>query len=197
MKAIRMLTAAAALALTAGICSVGAEEKAPQDSSSAARGMMGRGGMGPGMMGYDGMGPGMMGYDGMGTGMMGSRWAGSRQQMCTAMAGHIDGRLAYLKAELKITDAQEVLWKAYAAAAHENADAMLKHCTAMTKEHGGAALSLPERLDQHEQFMAARLESLRATNKSLKPLYAAFSDSQKQTADQLFWGPMGIGMGMM
>ena len=36
-------------------------------------------------------------------------------RMCAAMAGHVEGRLAYLKAELKITDAQEPLWKAYAA----------------------------------------------------------------------------------
>jgi hypothetical protein len=108
------------------------------------------------------------------------------------MAGHVDGRLAYLKAELKITDAQESLWKPYAAAARDNANAMLGHCTAMMGQRGASALSLPERLDQHEQIMNAQLEALRATNKALKPLYAAFGDSQKQTADQLFWGPMGM-----
>ncbi len=30
------------------------------------------------------------------------------------MAGHIEGRLAYLKAKLSITEAQEPLWKSYA-----------------------------------------------------------------------------------
>jgi hypothetical protein len=40
--------------------------------------------------------------------------------------------------------------------------------------------------------MTAELEALRTMNKTLRPLYAAFSDSQKQTADQLFWGPMGM-----
>jgi hypothetical protein len=29
-------------------------------------------------------------------------------------------------------------------------------------------------------------------NKALKPLYAALNESQKQAADQLFWGPMGM-----
>ena len=57
------------------------------------------------------------------------------------------------------------------------------------------ALSLPDRLDLHEQLMAARLDALRTINKALKPLYASFDDAQTWTADQLFWGPMGM-MGM-
>jgi len=52
--------------------------------------------------------------------------------------------------------------------------------------------NLLDRLDQHEQLMAAQLDAVRAMNKSLKPLYAALSDDQKKTADQLFWGPMGM-----
>jgi len=40
--------------------------------------------------------------------------------------------------------------------------------------------------------MTAQLDALRAMNKALKPLYGAFSDTQKQAADQLFWGPMGM-----
>jgi hypothetical protein len=40
------------------------------------------------------------------------------------MGGHIDGRLGYIKAELKITDAQEALWNSYAAAARASANAM-------------------------------------------------------------------------
>ena len=44
--------------------------------------------------------------------------------------------------------------------------------------------------------MAAQLDALRAMNKALKPLYAALSDDQKKSADQMFWGPMGM-VGMM
>jgi hypothetical protein len=51
---------------------------------------------------------------------------------------------------------------------------------------------LPERLEEHEQLLGSQLDALRAMNKALKPLYAALSDDQKQTADQLFWGPMGM-----
>ena len=131
------------------------------------------GGMGPGMMGQGGFGPGM----------------------CATMAGHVDGRLAYLKAELKITDAQEPLWKAYAAAARDNAQGMQARCTTMMSSKGAGGLSLPDRMDLHEQFMAAQLDSLKAMSKAFKPLYDALSADQKKTADQVFWGPMGM-MGM-
>ena len=62
---------------------------------------------------------------------------------------------------------------------------------------GVTSLSLPQRLDQYEQLLAAQLDAARASNSALKPLYAAFDDTQKRLADQLFWGPMGQGGGMM
>ena len=176
--------AVVALALAAAIVGTAvAQDQSTQQGTSAGwtwspRGMMG-GSMGPGMMGFGGMGSWMMGG------------SGSAEAMCSAMGGHIEGRLAYIKAELKVTDAQEALWNAYAAAARDNAKIMVAHCTTMMGKHD-SQVSLPDRLDQHEQLMAAHLEAVRALDKTLKPLYAALSDSQKKTADQLFWGPMGM-----
>jgi len=127
-----------------------------------------------------GTGPGMMEAGGFGP------------AMCAMMASHVDGRLAYLKAELMITEAQEPLWKDYAAAFRDNAKGMLVRCKKMMGSRGAAALSLPDRMDQHEQLMAAQLDAVRAANKALKPLYASFSENQKKTVDQMFWGPMGM-----
>ena len=62
----------------------------------------------------------------------------------------------------------------------------------MMTQRGASSVSLPDRLEQHEQLIAAQLDAVRAMDKALKPLYAALSDSQKQAADQLFWGPMGM-----
>jgi hypothetical protein len=122
--------------------------------------------------------------------MMGQ--GGLSQAMCNVMANHTEGRLAYIKAELKITEAQGSLWNAYADAARDNANAMRAHCTAMmSKRSSGSAASLPDRLEQHEQLMAAQLDAVRAMNKMLKPLYAALNEAQKQTADQLSWGTDG------
>lgn len=177
MTKIRMLLVAVTLlAASATIGGADAQESAEDQWGGPGNGYM----MGPWMMGAGNMGPGMMG------------WSGRRAAMCSAMGSHIEGRLAYLKAELKITDSQETLWTAYAGALRENAQSMSSRCTAMMAQGQSAALRLPDRLDQHEQFMAAHLDALRAMNKALKPLYAALSEVQKKAADQLFRGPMGM-----
>ncbi len=196
MTSIRSITMSAAAALvlaTAMIGNASAQDQSSQQGAGTSgsagtpsygfMGMMGSGMMGPGMMGYGSGGPWMM------------RGSDSGPAMCGAMAGHMEGRLAFVKTELKITAAQETLWSAYADAARGKASTMLARCTTMMSRRD-AKLSLPDRLDQNEQLMAAQLDAVRATNKALKPLYESFSDSQKQTADQLFWGPMGM-MGMM
>jgi hypothetical protein len=180
MKSIKMSAAVALVIVTAVIATASAQNQTAQQGPANPGGMMGM--MGPGMMS-----PGMMSM--MGPGMMGGT---SGPAMCTAMAGHIEGRLAYLKAELKITEAQEPLWNTYAAAARDNTNSVLARCTAMMSRHNGSTVSLPDRLDQNEQLMAAHLDAIRAMNKALKPFYAALNESQKQTADQLFWGPMGM-----
>jgi hypothetical protein len=186
MTKIGMMLVAVALLATAGtIGTAGAQEStAPQGpSDDAGGGYM----MGPWMMNPQGM----MSYGNMGQGsMMGGNGRGAWH--CAAMGSHVDGRIAYVKAELKITDAQESLWQAYAGALRDSAQSMVAHCTAMMGPDRTTALSLPDRLDQHEQFMAAQLDALRAMNKAVKPLYAALSATQKQAADQMFWGPMGM-----
>jgi LTXXQ motif family protein len=170
MKPLRTtLSSFAIMAAIFGAAS--AQDPAAQQGSPAGRTWGGHG-----MMGFGPMGPWMM--DG----------GGSREATCGMMASHIEGRLAYIKAELKVTDAQEALWNAYAVAARDNARSMTDRCSAMMSKRDPRA-SLPERLDQNEQLMTAHLEAVRAMVKALKPLYASLDDSQKKTADQLFWGP--------
>ena len=79
----------------------------------------------------------MMGQDGMGGMAM--------------MAGHVEGRLAFLKTELKITDAQLPLWNAVADAIRANAKTM----GAMSDGMMGSAQSatLPEKLALREKMM--------------------------------------------
>jgi hypothetical protein len=142
---------------------------------------------GPGGRAMTGMGGMSMGR-GMGPWMMGGGGPG----MCAAMAAHVEGRLAYLKVELKITEAQDQPWKAYAAAVRDSAQGMQARCTTMMDAHGSGGVSLPDRMDLHAAFMEAQLESLKATTKALKPLYDALNAEQKKVADQMSWG-----MGMM
>lgn len=190
MRLVRNAAVAALFALAGTIGIAHAQDSTPPQTQPGDGYTMGPWMMGPGgMMNNGAMGPYMMGQYG-GMPMMG--WGGHGAAMCGMMNSHIDGRLAYQKAELSITAAQETLWNAYAKAAHENADAMTAHCTAMMDTEGAKAISLPDRLEQHEKFMETQTAAMKALNKALKPLYAAFSDAQKKAADQMIWGPMGM-----
>jgi len=54
------------------------------------------------------------------------------------------------------------------------------------------AATLPDKLATREKMLAARLEALRKLKAAVDPLYAALSDEQKKTADELIMGPMGM-----
>jgi len=141
------------------------------------------------------MGPMQGASEGMPMGMM---------QMMTgqnAMAGHIEGRIAFLKTELKITDAQQPLWNAVADAMRATAKDMgaVPNCMSMMQSMMQQQSStLPEKLAYRENAMTTHLEALRKLKTAVEPLYAALSDDQKKTADQLMIGTMGMmSMGMM
>jgi hypothetical protein len=166
-----------------------AQTKAATPAQNKPEGaMMGSGGGMP-MMG----GPGRLGMMGM-MGMMG-------------MADHVEGRIAFLKAELKITEAQVTQWNAFADALRENARRM-SGMPAMMMQGGmmqggmmqggmmsqdGTSVSAPDRLDRMEKMMTTMLETIKATKTALAPLYAVLTEEQKKVADQLIHGPMGMG----
>jgi len=110
--------------------------------------------------------------------------------MMAAMAGHVEGRLAFLKTELKITDGQLPLWNAVADAIRANAKGMGAMAEGMMGSTQTAAL--PDKLAAREKMLTARLEALRKFKAVVDPLYAALSDEQKKTADELIMGPMGM-----
>jgi len=133
-----------------------------------------------GMMGMDRCEPGM----GMMC-MMGMMRGGDMGAMTGPRA---EQRLAALKIELKITDAQAAQWDAYAAAVREAAKAMGAQRAAMTEKMGAA--TLPQRLDLHEAMLVSHLEHLRKTKTAANALYAVLSDDQKRTADKALMGGM-------
>lgn len=109
---------------------------------------------------------------------------------------HLEGRLAFLKAELKITDAQIPQWNAFADEVRANARAMAQmHQKMMSRQ--APPKSLPDRLAFEQKAMSAHLDALNKTTAALDELYAALSPEQKKIADQIMVGPMGMPMGMM
>jgi LTXXQ motif family protein len=148
-------------------------------------GMMGKGGPGHGggMMG-GGMGKGkdqcpkmggMMRGGMMGKGMMGKGMMHSRPMM--------EARLAYIKADLDITDAQTDAWNAYADAVRSGHSAMESAREDMMKasESGNAV----ERMDARIEVAQAKLDNLKALKPATETLYDALTDDQKKKADGL------------
>ncbi len=146
-----------------------------------------RGGYGPGMM-Y-GPGPGMMGPRsgewGYGRGMM-----GGCGMMGTSTGGRaetfVNGRIAFLKAELGITDAQKAVWDGYADAIKRNLQSMQGMWQTMEKVF--EAKTPVERLDARVTAMESRLTALKEVKPALASLYAALNDEQKKKADELLTG---------
>jgi len=123
-----------------------------------------------GMMGNSG--PGMMG----GCPMMGATADG---KISTFAAG----RIAFLKAELGITDAQKNVWDAYAETIKGNLQSMQGMW--QTMKTLAEAQTPPDRLDAQIAAMESRVAALKEVKPALEKLYAALSDEQKKKADEV------------
>ena len=95
----------------------------------------------------------------------------------------VDGRIAFLKAELKITPAQETQWQQVAAAMHENANSLDQAIKAARQDHG--SMDAVQRLALREHFAKVRAENDGRLLTAFKPLYASLSPEQQQVANQL------------
>jgi len=103
---------------------------------------------------------------------------------------HVEGRIAYLKAELKVTDAQSAPWTAFA-------DTMRADASAMKTMHEGMGkapmpTAMPDRIAARRKMMSERMAIMDRSEASMKALYAALSTGQRTIFDQLMSGPMGM-----
>ena len=164
------LLTTAALAIALGAMSFSPAVAQAPAQTEPMMGMMGGGCPTMSMMGM--MGQGMMGGQAtMGRGaMMGSP---------ARMDAMVDGRLAYLKGELNISDAQIDAWNGYAEAVKGRVDVMQQMRQGM--QQGSA----PERMDARVKGMEAMVDALKAAKPATEKLYAVLDDEQKKMADQL------------
>ncbi|KAA0686152.1 Spy/CpxP family protein refolding chaperone [Azospirillum rugosum] len=151
--------------------------------------------------GMQGMMGGMMP---MMRGMMGQQGdqAGSMPMSCPMMGQmggmgamgmpfeHIEGRVAFLKAELGITDAQAKEWNAFADALRANADVHRAMHERMMK--GDQPSSLAERLERREAMLSSRLDAVKKLNAAAKPLFASLSEEQRKAAEDLLGRSLGM-----
>lgn len=123
-------------------------------------------------------------------GMMGAGMGGM------ATIDRVEGRIAFLRTELKITDAQADAWNGFADSLRMNAKKLAEIRTAMMPKPGDAQppTNLTARLDLQERWLAARLDGVRAIKSAFVKLNDALSDDQKKTAAELLAPHMGMGM---
>ena len=138
--------------------------------------------------GWDMMGPNMMDRGSpMGRGGMMGMMGGCPMMGADGQAlAFIDGRIAFLKAELAITDAQKGAWDAYADATKRNLESMQGMWQTM-KAVFDAKTSV-ERLDAHLAAMESRIKVLKDVKPTLAKLYEALSAEQKKKADDILTG---------
>jgi hypothetical protein len=143
--------------------------------------------------------PGMSGRQGM---MGGMPMMGMMRMMGPDMAGmatvdRVEGRIAFLRTELKITEAQASAWNAFADALRTNAHRLSEVRASMMPLPGAVQQQAPtmaERLDLQERWLLARLEGTRAIKSAFTNLYGTLSADQKNTANELLAPHMGMGM---
>ena len=114
-----------------------------------------------------------------------------------ATIDRIEGRIAFLRTELKITEAQTSAWNAFADALRTNAKKLGEVRALMMPQPGAGQQQAPtmiERLDLQERWMLARLEGTRTIKSALSKLNEILSDDQKKSANELLAPHMGMGM---
>jgi len=143
------------------------------------------------MMGPSMMGPSMMGPSMMDSGMGGPMSCAVRAGMAGAPGSYLEGRLAFVKAELAIEQTQEANWQTFAAAVRDRAQPMFHGMHGMHDASTDGS-GFPARIDAHIKMLDDRLSGLKAIRAAAVGLYQDLSPAQKQKADTLL--PMSLCM---
>ena len=114
-------------------------------------------------------------------------WGGGHMMHGWGMGGHMmgpggpgwmfertDGRLAFLKTELKITEKQGAAWSKLAEAVRTTGEAHKTMMQSMMEEHRSGEFfkrPLPERLAFHQTHIEARLEQIKSVSDAVDGLY--------------------------
>jgi hypothetical protein len=121
-------------------------------------------------------------------GGFGSRWGRGPDWMLE----RVEGRLSFLKTELKITEPQTAAWNELAQAIRTSAKQRSERMKSLFADDAKAK-TLPERLDLQEQFMTARLDEVKQIKGAVQGLYAVLTDDQKKEADDMVLPMVGLG----
>lgn len=94
----------------------------------------------------------------------------------------LEGRIAFLKAELQITDKQAPDWNQLADALRSSRQHLLEARKLLVMDD---KVTGSERLDHYEHHLSERLEAIKSARAAFNRLYPSLNDGQKQTADAI------------
>ena len=153
--------------------------KAPPSTPMQDQDKMGQQGAQGGMMMMEKMMQGRMG------GMSGMGAATGTTGMATGTADvteRIEGRIAFLKAELQITDKQMADWNVLAEALRSGRQHLVEARKFLVMD---GKTSSADRLARYEGHLTERLEAIKSARAAFVRLYPTLVDAQKQTADAI------------
>jgi Spy/CpxP family protein refolding chaperone len=120
---------------------------------------------------------------GMGHGMRGGH---ERHGQFSNPAARVEGHLAALKVELKITPAQEKAWQTFADKTRKQAEARAAQRAKFQAAKPAENMPAPERLAQRTARMKQAIAGMEARTAAVTELYAVLSPEQKALADKQF-----------
>lgn len=97
------------------------------------------------------------------------------------LTDRLEGRLAFLRAELRITETQAAVWNSFAEALRSGRQHLLDARQQLTAPHSGS----PQRLEQYEMHLVARLNAVKTARAAFAQLHSTLDEAQKKTADEL------------
>lgn len=96
---------------------------------------------------------------------------------------HIEGQIAFYKAELHITDGQAAQWNTFADTLRAGARQLQDTYKGMMQ--GDASPSVADQFTRRRQVLSAELEALQSIEPAARALYGVLSTEQKKLADEL------------
>lgn len=120
-------------------------------------------------------------------GMMEQRGTGEPAEALPAAP--IERRIAFLRTQLDITDAQQPQWTAFANALRAGPQNVRAAYAEALKD--GPPATAPDRAELRVKLLSSMLDALKTTASAERSLYAVLTDDQKQVADQLLSSPIG------
>jgi periplasmic protein CpxP/Spy len=97
-----------------------------------------------------------------------------------------EARIQKLYGELKITPAQEELWKAFTQVMRDNAKTLDE--LSLARAEKSQTMNAVEDLKSYSEIVQASAEGLKKYVAAFEPLYNSMSEEQKKNADLLFRG---------